>query len=486
MKISLRGRVLLWYAITVPLLIFAIVFTAQHVMVANLRSSLDDGLHDRAEIVSAAIAPSLDKQNPNYRELIRQAIDQQFSTLPQFVRLTDPQGRLITGFGAIPSTILPNLETLARDPQASDGHFNSVKIKGTESLRVYTLGLRDPASGQVIVILQTADSLATVRSAEGRLLFYSILIGTLGSLATLAIGFLMITRSFRPLERILDRVKEMERKSLHAGLPEEPRPPELQQLANSLNNMWQRLDAAFKLQQDFVASVSHDLRTPLAALRGQIDVMLMEPSLSTEVKESLERMRLEIRRLDRMTSDLLLYAQLEAQPPLAASPVDLKELLEDVHAQVWVLAQHLELSLVTPESVIVSGDADLLKQLVLNIVDNAIKFTPRDGKVELRLGKEDDWAALQVSDTGRGIPAEQLQRVTEAFYQVKGTDRSLRRGAGLGLAIVKQITRLHHGELAIQSLEGKGTTVTVRLPLLKGPDPRRQTELQRESVPVRS
>jgi len=169
-----------------------------------------------------------------------------------------------------------------------------------------------------------------------------------------------------------------------------------------------------------------------------------------------------------MTNNLLLNAQLESKPIFLPRDVDLTELLDEVIREARVLAEGLNLEVSTPEVVVVPGDYDLLKQMVLNVVDNAIKFTPKGGSVQVSLSRAEDWAILSVSDTGQGIPPKHLTHVMEPFYKAAPPRKSKAGGVGLGLAIVKQVIDLHGGQLEIHSQEGVGTTVTMRLPLRLG------------------
>jgi len=271
------------------------------------------------------------------------------------------------------------------------------------------------------------------------------------------------------LDKILNRVQEIGGKDLSAGIPEERRAPELQQLAYALNSMLRRLDSAFRTREVFIAGVSHDLRTPLSVLQGQVDVMLMQPSLDEETKQSLKGMSKEIRRLSRMTNNLLLNAQLESTPVYTPGEVDLAELLDEVAREAQVLAEGLHLKVSIPEIIVIVGDYDLLKQMVLNVVDNAIKFTPKGGSVEFTLSQEEEYAVLRVSDTGRGMSPEQLAHIEKLFREADASREFGRRLAGLGLTIVKQIIDLHGGQVEIHSQEGIGTTVTMRLPLIPPP-----------------
>jgi two-component system phosphate regulon sensor histidine kinase PhoR len=191
----------------------------------------------------------------------------------------------------------------------------------------------------------------------------------------------------------------------------------------------------------------------------------MQPSTDAETKRSIERMSREVRRLVRMTNNLLLNAQLESNPILVPDEVNLREILEDVERDAEMLAEGLEFKVSAPVLLTVPGDYDLLKQMLLNVVDNATKFTSRGGFIELSLNQKDEYAVLTVTDSGQGIPKEHLAHVTEPFYKADSARRSGSTGAGLGLAIVKQVVEVHGGQLEIRSQEGIGTTVTISLPL---------------------
>ena len=223
---------------------------------------------------------------------------------------------------------------------------------------------------------------------------------------------------------------------------------------------------AFKTREVFFAGVSHDLKTPLTVLQGEIEVMQMHLTVDAETKRSIERISREVRRLVWMTNNVLLNAQLESNPVLVPAEVNLREVVEDIERDTRTLAEGLDLKTSADMALAVHGDYDLLRQMLLNVVDNAIKFTPRGGSIELSLRQDDEYAVLRVADSGTGIPKEHLIRVTEPFYKADSTRRSGGGGVGLGLAIVKQIVELHGGQLDIQSQEGTGTIVTIRLPLL--------------------
>jgi len=470
MRISLRRQVFFWYALVIPVVVVGLAFAAQKVMVEGLRASLDRRLEERTEVVASNIILDPEISGEAYENLIEWLTEQQLSYIPAVLRISDPQRQIIATFGDIPDPMIPVMDRQLLLPELAEGRFETVKVHGHEALRLYTVPVHDPSSGETILLVQTGDSLAAVVEAQQELWRYALVVGIGGSVVMLLVGFFILQRGFRPLYRILSRVSGIGSKSLAVRIPEEPRPPELQQLVDILNSMLQRLETAFRTRETFVASVSHDLRTPITVLQGQIDVMLMQRSMDAETKQSLERMVRETRRLSRMTNNLLLNAQLESEPVLTLGEVDLRELLDEVAREAQVLAEGLNLKVSISEIIVIPGDYDLLKQMVLNVVDNAIKFTHKGGVVEITLGSDERYAVIKVSDTGQGISPDHLAHVTEPFYKADASGKSGHGSTGLGLAIVKQVVDLHRGELDIRSQEGAGTTVTVRLPLRPSPE----------------
>jgi two-component system OmpR family sensor kinase len=472
-RISLRGRLALWFLLTVPFIVFVLVFTAQHIMVSNMRGDLDADLQARTQTFAKALISNAGNSQEDYTDMTIRFVDQQSGSIPLLLRLSNAQGSIppLATFGQVPAALMPGLNSQLNQTDIGEGRFHTVKAKGTASLRVYTAPVKGPVNGETLFRIQTGDDFAPIKAAESRLWHYTIIEGIAGTLVVLLAGLLILRQGLRPLDRILSGVRKMETSNLGTGIPKEPRPPELQRLADSLNTMWQQLEATFKARETFVASVSHDLRTPLTALQGQIEVLLMQTSLDSQIKDSLQRMSREVHRLVRMTNNLLLNAQLESNSTHITDAVNIRELLSEIVNEVQPLTAGLDLRLSAPEEVAVSGDYDLLKQTVLNVVDNSIKFTPKGGQIDIVLGRDEDWAVIQVSDSGQGISKEDLPHVTEPFYKKAGDIRRSGSGAGLGLAIVKQVVDLHGGQLEIQSEERVGTTVKIRLPALLPVDP---------------
>ena len=465
MRISLRRQIFFWYALVIPLIIVGLAFTAQTVLVDGLAEAVDRRLEERTEVVASAIVSSPDLTQRGYEDLVEYLTEQRLPYVPAVLRISDPRLNIMVLFGDIPDPMLPIMDRQLLLPETPDGRFETIRMRGLETLRLYTVPVYNPTTGEMIALVQTGDSLAPVMLARQQLWRYALSVGVGGSIIALLVGFFILWRGFRPLEKILNRVRDIGSRNLAVRFPEESRPQELQALADTLNSMLERLDAEFKTRERFIATVSHDLRTPLTVIQGQIDVLLMQRGLGKEARQRLEMMAGEARRLTRMTNNLLLSAQLESIPAFIPGSVDLSELLKEVAREARVLAPNLKFHTAIPEIAVVPGDYDLLKQTVLNVVDNALKFTPEGGSVSMSLICDKEYAVIEVSDTGPGISQEMLARIGEPFFKADTAMKAGRSSTGLGLAIVKQIMSLHGGELKIQSPEGGGTMVTMLLPL---------------------
>jgi signal transduction histidine kinase len=245
---------------------------------------------------------------------------------------------------------------------------------------------------------------------------------------------------------------------------------ELGELAITINDLLTRLEASFEEQQRFIADASHELRTPLAVLRGETELALSQPRELGEYKESLALIKDEAERLSRIVEDLFVLARqpVDAPAKLLKEPVTLNELISECWRAAQVLAAPKNLKLTLDEGtgpLTLRGDQELLKRMVLNLLDNAVKYTPDGGEIGLTLSSQNGNACIRVYDNGIGIPEAEQERIFDRFYRVdKARSRAL-GGAGLGLSIARLIVDAHAGTIHVESRPGTGSSLTVELPL---------------------
>lgn len=344
--------------------------------------------------------------------------------------------------------------------------YTNVSINNIE-VRVLTRAV--VVSGQNVPLwnVQAAASLQTINAATEKLSIFMLIGGALAVVGSFGMGMWLSNQTLRPIEQIIQAADSISTaKDLRTRLPWNGPMDELGRLTSVFNRMMDRLEHLFGVQQRFVADVSHELRTPLTAIRGNLD-LAEKYGMDAAMLEAIAG---ETDRMTRMVKDLLLLARADyGGMTLDRTEIDLDTILTDVHHQALVLAKDrdLRIKLAQIEAVRILGNADRIKQLLLNLVSNAISFTPDGGQITLRLYRSGQQAHLQVEDTGVGIPPEHLGHIFDRFYQAEPSRaKNGAGGAGLGLSIARWIAEAHDGEIEVRSVVGQGTVFTVRLPAL--------------------
>ncbi len=279
-------------------------------------------------------------------------------------------------------------------------------------------------------------------------------------------GFLLAARSLAPLVAMSEQTARIGEKNLHERLQVGYPSTELSQLAGAFNDLLRRLDRSFETMRCFMADASHELRTPLAVIRGETDVALAHERSAEEYRGSLEIIREEAKRLSLLVDDLLNLARADAgHRPLRLEEFYLNDLVEECCRSVQALAarKRIQVTCSCPEDVPFRGDQELMRRLVVNLLDNGIRYTPDGGAVSVRVETQAASIRLVVSDTGRGIPPESAQRVFERFYRVDQARSRGEGGFGLGLPIAKWVAESHRGTIELSSTSERGSTFTVSL-----------------------
>jgi heavy metal sensor kinase len=284
-------------------------------------------------------------------------------------------------------------------------------------------------------------------------------------------GFILVRRALKPVNRIAHKAEEISQHNLSERLPVERSGDELERLSISLNHMIARLEDAIQTSKRFVADASHELRTPLTVLRGELENLAQDAQLRVHTRESLGSMLEEVDRLSEIVESLLALSKLDAGEASAESVrFDLAELVTTTVEQMSLLAEdkNIKVECDAAPDVIVEGDRSRMKQVVVNLLDNAIKYTPNGGNVLLKIAREGGHAILEVADNGIGIPSDALPHMFKRFFRVDDSRSREQGGAGLGLSIVKSICAAQGAEVDVTSRPSGGSCFRVRQPLARG------------------
>jgi two-component system heavy metal sensor histidine kinase CusS len=289
------------------------------------------------------------------------------------------------------------------------------------------------------------------------------------------LGYVLARKALAPMERLRRSTKEINAERLDRRLPIINPHDELGRLTETFNDMIGRLERSFAEIRRFTADASHELRTPLTAIRTETEVALAKPLSLAEHQQLLGSILEECSRLTRLTDQLLVLAREDAHAACQAQePVELAALIGDVTETMQPLAEvkALHLRVTANRKAWVNGDAARLREVFFNLLDNAIKYTPKGGEVEIQVDHQNTEAVVVVRDTGIGIPTEHLAHVFDRFYRVDKARSRAEGGTGLGLSIAQSTIVAHGGRIELTSIPGRGTTCTVRLPA--EPEPQRQ------------
>jgi signal transduction histidine kinase len=318
---------------------------------------------------------------------------------------------------------------------------------------------------EIVGVVQVGESVEALNDVDSAVETIGLIAGGIGIALALLAGFWIAESNLRPIGRVTSVAREIEASDLSRRIAAAGEPVEVQRLADTFDAMLERLQRAFEIQRNFVLDMSHEVRTPLTALKGNLDVLLLEPGLDEELRGTIIRMKGEVDRLIRLSTNLLFLAHADAGREVGKAPVELDVLCQEVFQQMRYLRSDVAFGLGRQEPVTIVGDRDLLKQTLINLADNALKYTPAGGRVSLAVYPENGRAVLSVSDTGAGIEGEQLSRIFERLERGQGRSRPAASGAGIGLSISEWIVKAHGGEIKVESTPGEGSVFTVRLPL---------------------
>lgn len=460
---SIRARLTVWYVGLLAIVL--VIFGASVYALLSYRSyaEVDRSVQTTADQIVLAIRAENNPMSVLISGRVRLPADDVFSTADTYWQVVRTDGIIAARSANLGEQSLP-LDSRTLQQTAQYESVLATVQAGDARLRMYSTPLtiigNHIGTVQVGISLQSVD--VTLRSVAGLLAGGTLLAVLLAAL----VGYALARRALRPVDQVTQAALHItQAEDLGRRLPAPAVQDEVGRLSATFNEMLGRLDDLFRAQQHLVADVSHELRTPLATIQGNLDLLRRGALEDADARrEAIGSIEAETNAMSRLVADLLLLAQADAGLKLELQPVELDTLLLEAYRHAQSHAQSVKVRLGDEDQALVMGDADRLRQLLRNLVDNALKYTPV-GEVTLSLLCEAGWVRVSVADTGIGIAPEDIPHIFERFYRSDKARTRGRGGAGLGLSIAKWIAEAHNGRIAVESQAGSGSVFTVWLPL---------------------
>jgi heavy metal sensor kinase len=464
---SIRFRLLVWYAGLLALIFLLLggVFylDLKHFLENDLRQTEIRRAH---QVANTLLAHASQTGEAYVASQTKDWYEPEISG--RFIRITRGDGTPIYVSGAPKDGAFNPAEVPAFDPAATREASRKLKMSDGKTMLIIALKFQSPGNPDYRV--EFGELLDPVEGMLNRL-FLQLAMGLPLALIIVTVGgYILVRRALIPVEQITHAAENITFHNLSERLPVTHTRDELERLSNSLNRMIARLDDSFNNSKRFVADASHELRTPLTVLRGELENLANDNRLNPELQERVHSLLEEAVHLSQIVEQLLTLSRLDAgEAQTDRSSLDLAKLAKSTAEQMSLLADDRKIALEcqAEQPVRVEGDQVRLKQVVVNLLDNAIKYTPPRGHIQLSIRAISGEAILEVIDDGIGIPAHHLPFIFERFYRVNPTGSAYPQSAGLGLSIVKSICTAHGAKVEATSIPGAGSTFRVTLPLSK-------------------
>ncbi|TAK35989.1 MAG: HAMP domain-containing histidine kinase [Chloroflexota bacterium] len=461
---SIRLRLALWYTAVLggTLVIFSLLLYL--LMLRHLIDEGDANIASRAQHIASTVR--VETAAPSTVQRVELPPIDAFESPGIYVQVVQTNGTVVAHSDNLGGQELPGDERAFAVAHAGHGVFYTAIVAG-EQVRVYVEPL--VASGRVIGFVQVGRSHAEAYVVLDRLRLGLAGVGMVSLLLAGAIAWAVAGGALRPIASMTQTARAIAlSRGFSRRLGVTTSRDELGQLSRTFNEMLASLEEAYATQQRFIADASHELRTPLTAVRANLELLDRQGAdlPGSERQALITAATGEADRMARLVADLLSLARADAGQKLRMRPIELDRLLLEVYGDARLLAKGLTMAIREIDEASLLGDPDRLKQLILILVDNAIRYTPAGGEVGLSLRKDGATAVLEVSDTGIGISAQDMPHVFERFFRADRARARDAAGTGLGLAIAKWIIEEHGGDITVESELGKGSTFAVRLPLM--------------------
>lgn len=464
---SIRGRLTLWYGTILGVVFLFVGLLLYLYLSKNLHSDFDFSLRSTAEALARA---SLDNNPPlpdlDIETLLQQLDNSDLSN--KFFQLFDPRGHFGARSRSLSKRPYPLTEPALNN--ALQGKFTYETFLDPDRGKIRWITYPVILDGRLVNILQVGGSLRNLERVLQRLRLILLLIFPATLLVAVAGGWFLTRRALQPVDAMAQVARQITAGDLSRRIVTLAGQDELSRLAETFNAMIAQLEESIQRLRQFSADASHELRTPLTILKGETELALRQARTMEEYQETLASSLEEIDRISRIVEELFLLSKADlGEARLERKPVALAPLFRETLMQMELLAKEKELSLHFDcrEEATITGDSDRLRELLLNLVENAIRYTPPQGRIVVTLSREGGYARVTVADTGIGIPKEDLPKIFDRFYRADSAREIHPKGSGLGLSICRWIVHAHGGTIQVDSTPGLGTLFTLRFPLQK-------------------
>ncbi len=395
-----------------------------------------------------------------HEELAKQAFLSEFSKIPgMLVVIGDEKGKIISSSILASENNEAIISILTNAIGSEKPVFVNQKL-GSTLMRFWVNPVR--SNGRLLGVILLAHPIDVIENSLNDLLSTMSTVYVSLVLLTTVAGYLLAKEATKPISEMAEEITKISSNNLNERVRVPKTGDEIENLGKTFNGLLDRVDSAFKRERQFIGDVAHELKTPLATLRGEIELALSRKRAAVEYKTALSETLIDTKRLGKTLTNILDLAW--SQADTKTEEVDLTSLTEEIQeiARKLALQKKITIKSKIKKGVFVNGRKDKLFRAIVNLVDNAIKYTPNKGRVEIDLFGDKDQVVIRVKDSGTGIGKIDLPHIFERFYRGNKTEKIL--GSGLGLAITKAIVEAQRGILTVESKKGKGTTATISLP----------------------